>query len=131
MWLTHDTAENRVVGVDGVEWVVVDCAFTAHPTWVGIPEDVEGVVQSLSVANGEDDKWMGMEKWERLREILKRKNEAAGGEVHEAVEYRGAKHGFVVRGDRADPLQKKRGEKSEEQAVEWFREHLEGVRVGD
>ncbi|KAK0657745.1 Alpha/Beta hydrolase protein [Cercophora newfieldiana] len=125
--LTHGTPDNKVVGVGGLERAVVDCAFTAHPTWVDVPADVQAVMQPLSVANGEDDKWMGKEKWSSLKEILSRKNEEAGEEVHEAVEYPGAKHGFAVRGDRADPLQKERGEKSEDQAVEWFRRHFQRV----
>jgi len=123
--LTHDVPENKVVGVDGVERAVVDCAFTAHPTWVDVPGDVEKVVQPLSVANGEDDKWMGREKWTKLKKILARKNEEAGDELHEAVDYPGARHGFAVRGDRSDPLQKERGEKSEDQAVEWFKRHFQ------
>ncbi|KAK0631478.1 Alpha/Beta hydrolase protein [Immersiella caudata] len=122
--LTHDREENKVVCADGVERHVVDCAFTAHPTWVDIPADVEAVMRPLSVANGEDDKWMGTEKWEKLKGILARKNEEAGEEVHESVEYKGAKHGFAVRGDRGDPLQRERGERSEDQAVEWFRRYF-------
>jgi hypothetical protein len=61
-----------------------------------------------------------------LVEILEGKNaEAGGGEgIHEAVVYPGAKHGFAVRGDLGDPLQRERGEKSEEQAVVWFRRHF-------
>ncbi|KAK4443185.1 protein AIM2 [Podospora aff. communis PSN243] len=120
------------VGVAGFCWGggytrhVLDCAFTAHPTWVDVPGDVEAVARPLSVANGEDDQWMGREKWKVVRGILGRKNAEAGEEVHETVEYLGAKHGFAVRGDRKDPLQKERGERSEDQAVEWFRRYFGG-----
>ncbi|KAK0731879.1 hypothetical protein B0H67DRAFT_640218 [Lasiosphaeris hirsuta] len=104
---------------------VADCVFTAHPTFVKVPSDVEKVVQPLSVANGDDDAQMGARGMVRLRAILEAKNDAAGKEVHEVVVYPGAKHGFAVRGDRADALQKERGDKSEDQAVRWFRLHFE------
>ncbi|KAK3341861.1 dienelactone hydrolase [Lasiosphaeria hispida] len=120
--LTHDAPEN--MSVNGR--AVVDCAFTAHPTFTKVPGDVEKVVRPLSVANGDDDEQMGARAMVRLRAILDAKNEAAGELVHEAVVYPGARHGFAVRGDRADALQKERGERSEEQAVRWFRVHFQG-----
>jgi dienelactone hydrolase len=64
---------------------------------------------------------MGKEKMQTLVRILEGKNAEVGGEGrHEAVVYPGAKHGFAVRGDRADSKQRERGEQSEEQAVRWF-----------
>ncbi|KAK4096864.1 hypothetical protein N658DRAFT_569648 [Parathielavia hyrcaniae] len=148
--LTHDTPPNKVfvasadggggggVGGGDVEYPLVDCAFTAHPSLLAFPADLEAVAQPLSVANGEDDQWMGRDKMARLVEILGGKNAelaeappvgGGGGETasegrHEAVVYPGAKHGFAVRGDPEDPMQRERGEQSEEQAVRWFRRWL-------
>lgn len=125
--LTHDTPQNRVAVDGGVETCpLVDCAFTAHPSMLSFPGDIEGVVRPLSVANGDDDAWMGKAKMQRLVGMLEGKNAALGegggeGERYEAVVYPGAKHGFAVRGDLGDPLQRERGEQSEEQAVRWFR----------
>lgn len=120
--LTHDAPENKTS--DGKP--LVDCAFTAHPTWLRIPEDIEAVVRPLSVANGENDAQMGRKGMVKLCEILEAKNRETGanGPVHEAAVFGEAKHGFAVRGDRGDALQKERGEKSEEQAVAWFRKHF-------
>ncbi|KAK4129702.1 alpha/beta-hydrolase [Parathielavia appendiculata] len=130
--LTHDTPANKVVvsvddyggGVLVVEYPLVDCAFTAHPAQVCFPADLEAVMRPLSVANGDNDEWMGRDKMRTLVGILKRKNAELGEERHEAVVYPGAKHGFAVRGDPGDPMQRERGEQSEEQAVKWFRRWL-------
>lgn len=104
---------------------VIDCAFAAHPTFVDVPGDIEKAARPLSLANGEDDRWMGRGKWGAVKRILEGKNkdgDVGDGVVrYEAVEYPGAKHGFAVRGDREDALQRERGERSEDQAVEWFR----------
>lgn len=123
--LLHDAPDTKTT-VAGQEVPLVDCGFAAHPSRLSMPGDIEAVVLPLSVANGENDAQMGEKGMVTLRAILEEKNEKAGREVHEAVVYPGAKHGFAVRGDRDDPLQKERGDKSEEQAVVWFRRHFEG-----
>ena len=100
--LTHGTAEYKVevTAPDGTTEVVplVDCAFVAHPTWLQIPDDIEKVVQPLSVANGDNDGQMGREGMKALMEVLEVKNEnegEGGGTRHEAVVYEGARHGFA------------------------------------
>jgi dienelactone hydrolase len=138
LW-THDTPQNKVVipsntaarhrrrggGGDGKEYPLVDCAFTAHPSMLKIPEHIEMVVQPLGVANGDNDQWMGEAKMKQLVAILQSKNEAAGREVYEAVVYEGAKHGFATRADRDDPKQLETGDKCEDQVVRWFKWHFE------
>jgi dienelactone hydrolase len=122
--MTHDTPENHAT-IDGTEYPLIDCAFSAHPAMLKIPEYIEAAVQPLSVANGDNDEWMGEHKMRLLVATLEAKNERLGKEVHEAVVYPGAVHGFAVRGDRNDPLQKERGDQSEDQAVSWFRRHFQ------
>lgn len=62
--------------------------------------------------------WVGRNGGE---EDLEGKNGDEGKEVrYEAVEYPGAEHGFTVRRYKEDALQRERGERSENQAVEWF-----------
>ncbi|KAK4446317.1 protein AIM2 [Podospora aff. communis PSN243] len=118
--LTHDAPENKVV-VGGEEVDLVDCAFTAHPSLLTIPGDIEKVVKPLSVANGDDDSFMGRKGMVKLNDILDAKNGAAGEEVHEVVVFPGAEHGFGVRRDWRDALQKECRDKCEDQAVAWFR----------
>ncbi len=120
--LTHDVPRNSVALADGTVRPLIDCAFTAHPSLVSVPGDFNGVVRPLSVANGDDDQYMASDKMKVVMGILEGKEKEAGGAGrYQVVVYPGAKHGFAVRGDRADPLQRERGEKSEEQAVSWFR----------
>ncbi|KAJ4416590.1 hypothetical protein N0V85_002221 [Neurospora sp. IMI 360204] len=107
---------------------LIDCAFTAHPSMLKLPRHIHEVQLPLSLANGEDDSFMGREKMKEVMRILEDKNRMSAREMeganmpdaHEVVVYPGAKHGFAVRGDREDPLQKERGDQSEDQAVRWF-----------
>ncbi|KAM7222229.1 protein AIM2 [Rhypophila decipiens] len=141
--LTHDIPENKVLfnpggipGVSkGVEVHVIDCAFTAHPSLLEVPGDIEKVVWPLSIADGDNDEWLGGKKWEQVVKTLESKNrywgersqQTEGGpieDLHQAKVYPGAKHGFAVRGDRDDPMQRERGWRSEDQAVRWFRRHF-------
>ncbi|KAK4143933.1 protein AIM2 [Dichotomopilus funicola] len=128
--LTHDVPHNKVtVGGDGVsggqEYPLIDCSFTAHPSLLSLPKDIEQVVKPLSVANGSLDDHFGPEKVKILEEVLDRKNREAGLEAgdkkYESVVYPGGKHGFAIRGDRTDPEIREKGEQSEAQAVEWFK----------
>jgi dienelactone hydrolase len=95
---------------------LVDCGFTAHPSLVAVPGDVVAVCRPLSVANGDDDLWLGRSKMQTLQKILEEKH--AG---HEVVVLEGAVHGFAVRGDPRDPRQAELGLQAEDQAVAWFR----------
>ncbi|KAK3985056.1 Alpha/Beta hydrolase protein [Cladorrhinum sp. PSN332] len=109
--LTHDTPQNKLD-----DKFLVDCAFSAHPGMLSVPKDVQAVSQPLSVANGDDDEFMGREKMGVLMRVLEEK----GGEKYQVVVYQGAKHGFAVRGDYSDPKQREQREGSEDQAVRWF-----------
>lgn len=102
---------------------LVDCGFTAHPSMVKIPDALERVRVPLSVANGDNDSFMGRDKMATLKRVLEgvRDGEGVGGRVHEVVVYEGAIHGFAVRGNPADPRQAELGLKAEDQAVSWFR----------
>ncbi|KAK1951982.1 dienelactone hydrolase family protein [Colletotrichum sublineola] len=92
---------------------LVDCAYTAHPSFLSLPGDLERAVLPLSVANGDDDMMMPRAKMAQAKELL------AGKENCEIVEYPGAKHGFAVRP--VDRGQADYGRRAEDQAVGWFR----------
>ncbi|KAK1828019.1 protein AIM2 [Podospora conica] len=121
--LTHEGSSNEIVGVGGEVIPLIDCAFTAHPSLLKIPRDVERVSRPLSVANGEDDEFMGRRKMEVLRGVM----EGKGEERYEVVVYPGAKHGFAVRRDWEDEVQRGAKEGSEDQAVRFFGRFM-GVR---
>ncbi|KAK3355581.1 hypothetical protein B0H65DRAFT_452472 [Neurospora tetraspora] len=122
--------DNWVTLGGGGKVPLIDCAFTAHPSLLKLPRHIQEVQLPLSLANGEDDAYMGREKMKEVTRILEDKNKTSATEVevegadmpnaYEVVVYPGAKHGFAVRGDPEDPLQKERGDQSEVQAVRWF-----------
>lgn len=95
---------------------LVDCGFTAHPSLLAVPAEVEAVRRPLSLANGDNDVYMRRKKLEVVKGILESR-----GDIHEVVVIPGAKHGFAVRGDPRDPKQAEFGMMAEDQAVNWFR----------
>ncbi|RDW81937.1 hypothetical protein BP6252_03049 [Coleophoma cylindrospora] len=96
---------------------LIDCGFTAHPSSVSVPKDIEKVVLPLSVAIGDVDMMMSGPKILQMREILEKKK--AGD--HEVCIMPGAKHGFTARMDPSDKHQVECAAKAEEQAINWFR----------
>ncbi|KAK4223991.1 protein AIM2 [Podospora fimiseda] len=114
--VTHDVDQNKLDGK-----FLVDCAFSAHPGMLSFPKDIEAVKQPLSVANGDDDEYMGRENMGTLIRILEAKGAEVGQEGnYEVIVYPGAKHGFAVRGDYSDPKQRQQRDASEDQAGVWF-----------
>ncbi|KAK1715692.1 dienelactone hydrolase family protein [Colletotrichum lupini] len=95
---------------------LIDCGFTAHPSFLALPGDLEKVVLPLSVANGDDDMMMPRARMAEAKSVLGKK-----GEDFEIVEYVGATHGFAVRGNPNDQRQAEFGMRAEDQAVGWFR----------
>ncbi|KAI9709280.1 MAG: hypothetical protein M1820_003400 [Bogoriella megaspora] len=103
-------------GKDG-KWLI-DAGFTAHPSNLTIPWDIEDVQVPISVAAAENDMGLSTEKTNEIRTILAKKTEKAEPEC-ELVDYRGAHHGFAVRGDEGEEAME-RMDKCKDQAVNWF-----------
>lgn len=107
---------------------LVVCGFTAHPSRLTFPNDVEKVVLPLSIAAaGNKDPQMSREQGEQTKEILQAKTErgAENGVEHEFVWFEGAKHGFAVRADEEDVEEAERGKKAENQAIAWITKWFE------
>ncbi|KAH8671306.1 Alpha/Beta hydrolase protein [Xylariales sp. PMI_506] len=121
VYLAKDETQIRILPLGSSEaQALIDCAFTGHPSLLTIPRDIEQIKIPISVANGPDDEWMGREKMAILTKILQEKDDNA----HEVIIYDGAKHGFVTRGSTKDPKQAELGARAEDQAVNWFKKHL-------
>jgi dienelactone hydrolase len=116
--LAHDAPSSRI-SIDGSLQPLIDCAFTAHPSMLSVPADVENVRQPMSVAVGDTDMALSTEGIRTMETILKKK----GGD-HEVVILDGAKHGFAVRIDPKDELQNKYADVAEKQAIAWFTKWL-------
>ena len=103
-------------GKDGKS--LVDAGFTAHPSGLEIPVDVENVQLPLSVAAAGNDMVLNKEKTDELRKILERKTEKAEP-LCEVVDYPEAQHGFAVRGDEGEEAMA-RMDRAKDQAINWF-----------
>lgn len=118
--LAADTPSSRVARHSsqkstGIE-SLIDCSFTAHPSFVTVPKDIDAVTLPLSVAVGNEDMAMKGPLIQQMKEILEVKKKGD----HEVVILPGAKHGFAIREDPKDQLQMEYAEKAEAQAVAWF-----------
>ncbi|KAF3078285.1 hypothetical protein TWF594_004255 [Orbilia oligospora] len=98
----------------------VDAIYSAHPSFLKVPAEVEAVTKPISFAVGDKDIVLPMKQVERIKGILKKKE----GLDSEVVVYEGMEHSFAVRGNPAIEAAKKGLEGSETQAVEWFIKHL-------
>lgn len=121
--LAHDTPSSRVQrheaqtsSATALE-PLIDCAFTAHPSLLTMPKDIEAVNLPLSVAVGNEDTAMKGPQRLQMKEILEVKKKGD----HEVVIMPGAKHGFATRVDPRDEWQLECAEKAEVQAIEWFK----------
>lgn len=95
---------------------LIDCGFTAHPSNIVVPDEVQAVSLPLSVSIGDVDLAMPLKQVEQTKKILEEK----GKETHEVVVIPGAKHGFAVRAPPDDKSAVEQGVKAEDQAVAWF-----------
>jgi dienelactone hydrolase len=119
--LAHDTPSSRVqrheaqTSSGAVLEPLIECGFTAHPSMLTVPRDIEGVKLPLSVAIGNEDMQMKGPQILQMKEILEVQKED-----HEVVIMPGAKHGFAVRVDPTDEWQLECAARAEVQAIEWF-----------
>jgi dienelactone hydrolase len=94
MLLAADTPSSRVyrhesqVNSASLE-PLIDCAFTAHPSSIKVPKDIEAITIPTSVAIGENDMAMAAPLIQQMKNILE--NQKVG--EHEVVIIPGAKHG--------------------------------------
>jgi dienelactone hydrolase len=100
---------------DGPLTSLVDCAFTAHPAMLKVPADIRAVTRPLSVADGDEDQWMGRSKVTLMDDILKER-----GDDFECKILPGARHGFGLRWNPKDKKQTEYAATAEAQAIHWF-----------
>jgi len=125
MLLAQDTPSSRVqpysadASSSAAIAPLIDCAFTAHPSMLDVPKDIEAVQRPLSVVVGDNDMALGSKLAIKMKEILDKK-----GDGHECVILPGAKHGFAVRSYPDDEVQIGFGAVAEKQAINWFTKWL-------
>ncbi|TVY27040.1 Hydrolase [Lachnellula hyalina] len=121
--LAHDTPSSRVqrhpsqlTSTSSTLSPLIDCCFTAHPSSIDVPADVDAITIPTSVAIGDSDMALKTPLIQQMKRILEDKKRGD----HEVVVMEGAKHGFAVRTHPDDVHEMECAEKAEVQAVEWF-----------
>ncbi|KAF2490258.1 alpha/beta-hydrolase [Lophium mytilinum] len=113
--------KSNMIQVDGAKVPLVDAVVALHPSHVAVPEDVEGLVVPVSYGWGLEDTGVKIEQKGKVEEIHA-KARKAGGTVPEMQHkvYKPGRHGFAVRGNPDDPLERACLEDSVTQALDWF-----------
>jgi dienelactone hydrolase len=97
---------------------LVDCISTAHPSFLTTRE-IEDSSVPVQIIAPENDHQLTPE----LREFCNKTIPALG--LHYAYEFfPGLGHGFAIRGDPSDPVQKKGFERAKSAVVYWLGQHL-------
>ncbi|KAI8722747.1 DLH domain-containing protein [Fusarium sp. LHS14.1] len=99
---------------------LIDAGFTAHPSEVEVPRDFEGIKLPYSMSIGDVDFALPLKEVEEAAKIL----EAKKNIDTEVVIIPNAKHGFAVRGNPNNKIEKEMADQAEDQLVRWFTKHL-------
>ena len=104
---------------------LVDAAVALHPSNLAFPTDVENIGVPVSFGWGEEDSNTKIEQKTKVEEIHQR-NKATSEQfpVTEHKVYKPGRHGFAVRGNPDDPLERACLVDSEKQALDWFNRWL-------
>ncbi|KAI4093867.1 MAG: hypothetical protein LQ344_002606 [Seirophora lacunosa] len=111
---------------------LIDVGYTAHPSNLSLPADIEKVELPLAIDQGSADFVLNMAGVKTIRGIFERKN----GELREEGKERprfeikvvdGAKHGFAVRCDMDNGEEAAQEQIAETHAVEWFGKWFAGT----
>lgn len=118
--LAADTPDSRVVRHESQTKskdpeALLNCVFTAHPSYIEVPKDLDAISVPTSVVVGDQDMAMKTPQILKMKEILEAKEGA-----FECVILPGAKHGFAVRTHPEDKHEVECAEKAEVQAISWF-----------
>ncbi|RFU28800.1 hypothetical protein B7463_g7535, partial [Scytalidium lignicola] len=113
--------ESNRIDKDGEKVPLVDAVVALHPSHVALPDDVETLVVPVSYGWGLEDAGVNIEQKGMVEEIHA-KAKKAGRKVPEMEHkvYKPGRHGFAVRGNPDDPLEKACLEDSVTQALNWF-----------
>ena len=109
--VTHLSSESRNP--------LIDAAYVAHPSEVKV-EDFVGIKVPFSMIIGDKDFAMGIEQ---VRQVDKLLGENAAMETEVTI-IPNARHGFAVRGNPNDEVEKEMADQAEDAAVRWFAKHL-------
>jgi len=96
----------------------IDAGFVAHPSFVD-EDELAAITGPLSIAAAETDAIFPADKRHKSEQIL-----VAGKKTYQINLFSGVEHGFAVRCDLSNKVQKFAKEQAFLQAVSWFDQHL-------
>ncbi|PYH41784.1 dienelactone hydrolase family protein [Aspergillus saccharolyticus JOP 1030-1] len=114
--------ERNQIEVDGGKKVpLVDAVVALHPSHVALPGDVEDLMVPVSVGWGLEDQGVDIAQKGLMEDVheKEKKNGRQLPEIQHKV-YKPGRHGFAVRGNPEDPLERACLEESEKQVLDWF-----------
>ena len=113
--------ESKMINVDGAKVPLVDAVVALHPSNMVLPEDVRDLVVPVSYGWGLEDQGVSIETKSKVEEIHA-KASRDGKKVPEMLHkvYKPGRHGFAVRGNPDDPLERACLVDSEKQALDWL-----------
>lgn len=114
--------------IDDQDVPLVHAAVALHPSQLELPDDVHHLGVPVAFGWGEEDANTKIELMDKIKAIHKEEDSANTGsgeqpEMEHKV-YKPGRHGFAVRGDPDDPVQKADLKESEKQATDWFEKWL-------
>jgi len=117
--------ESNMIEIGGKKVPLVDAVTAMHPSNLTLPEDFETLVVPLSTGWGLEDVGVNI-KQKAMVEDIQAKQREAGKKLPEMEHrvYKPGRHGFAIRGNPDDPLERACLEDSEKQALDWFERWL-------
>lgn len=113
--------KSNMIELHGKKVPLVDAVVALHPSHLAVPADVEGLVVPVTYGWGLEDSQVKIEQKGKVEEVhAKAKNEGKKVPEMEHKVYKPGRHGFAVRGNPDDPLEKACLEDSVTQVLSWF-----------
>lgn len=103
---------------------LIDACFTAHPSALSLPRDIDNARMPISIAVGDRDSWLTPKQTQEVQGALKKLETQVEGMHSEVIVYEGAGHGFSVRIDIHNAKQVEQSREAEDQAIRWFEKFL-------
>ncbi|KAJ6787053.1 hypothetical protein PWT90_03192 [Aphanocladium album] len=100
---------------------LLDAGFTAHPSMLSIPGDLEKIQRPISFALAAKDDQIPPAKAEKLKAVVEGLPSPVTGEAY-VFEKTG--HGFAVRADMAEVDIAAQATRAEQQCIDWFHKHF-------
>ncbi|OAA46578.1 Dienelactone hydrolase [Beauveria brongniartii RCEF 3172] len=100
---------------------LLDAGFTAHPSILSIPSDIQKIQRPVSFALAANDDQISPAKAEKVKAIVEALPSPATGEAYVIP---GTGHGFAVRADMTKDDVAAQAARAEDQAVDWFNKHF-------